>query len=183
MGDSFVYLVKGFDNQGYFEIRRRYKDFDLLRETFHKRMPGLYIPSLPPKTLFSKSDHQFLEERSFHLEQFMKKVYKLFYLQQSDEFAIFARYKKPAEQPAAPDFAKKLETMPTQNAAMLAFRIKCAVQSNEVGHIQVNLTFFVRNNSIHAIWRECKMRLSLLRASAKNMLSILKHFKNCLKSS
>jgi hypothetical protein len=62
----------------------------------------------------------------------MKKVYKLFYLKESDELAIFARYKKQEEQTNAPDFEKKLAMMPAQNAAMLAFRIKCAVQSNEV---------------------------------------------------
>jgi hypothetical protein len=68
-----------------------------------------------------------LEERSFHLEQFMKKVHKLFYLKESDELAIFARYKKPDEQINAPEFQAKIEAMPAQNPAMLAFRIKCAV--------------------------------------------------------
>lgn len=43
----------------------------------------------------------------------MKKVHKLFYLKESDELAIFARYKKPEEQINAPDFQKKIEAMPT----------------------------------------------------------------------
>lgn len=108
------------------------KDFYSLRETFQKRLPGLFIPSLPPKTVFSPSESSKIEERSFHLEQFMKKVHKLFYLKESDELAIFARYKKPEEQINAPDMTKKLETMPAQNASMLAFRIKCACQGSEV---------------------------------------------------
>lgn len=54
--DSFTYLVKAFDNQGFFEVRRRMKDFYTLREVFQKRLPGLFIPSLPPKTIFSKSN-------------------------------------------------------------------------------------------------------------------------------
>ena len=62
----------------------------------------------------------------------MKKVHKLFYLKESDELAVFARYQKPADQPTALEFSKKLETMPAQNAAMLAFRIKCACQGAEV---------------------------------------------------
>ena len=62
----------------------------------------------------------------------MKKVHKLFYLKESDELAIFARYKKPEEQVNAPDVTKKLETMPAQNASMLAFRIKCACAGSEV---------------------------------------------------
>lgn len=55
-GDNYTYLVKAFDNQGYFECRRRMKDFYALRETFQKRLPGLFIPSLPSKTFFSPSD-------------------------------------------------------------------------------------------------------------------------------
>lgn len=42
----------------------------------------------------------------------MKKIYKLFYIKESDELAIFARYKKPEEQTNAPDFEKKLAMMP-----------------------------------------------------------------------
>ena len=93
-GDQITYSVKSFDNQGYFEVMRRFKDFVALRDTFCRRLPGLYIPSLPAKTFFEKSDKNFCEERSFHLEQFMKKVYKCKYLLQSDELAIFARYEK-----------------------------------------------------------------------------------------
>jgi hypothetical protein len=64
----------------------------------------------------------------------MKKVHKLFYLKESDELAIFARYKKPDDQVNAPDFQNKIAAMPAQNAAMLAFRIKCAVQGTEVSY-------------------------------------------------
>ena len=32
--DKYYYLVKAFDNQGYFEVRRRMKDFYTLREVF-----------------------------------------------------------------------------------------------------------------------------------------------------
>jgi len=55
----------------------------------------MFLPSLPPKTLIRSTKDSFLEERSFHLEQFMKKVHKLFYLKESDELAVFGRYKAP----------------------------------------------------------------------------------------
>ena len=110
------------------------KDFYSLRECLQNRLPGLFIPSLPPKTVMAPTDQQSLEERAFHLEQFMKKIYKLSYIKESDEMAVFARYVKPVGQADAPDFQKKITTMPPQNAAMLAFRIKCACPGLEVSN-------------------------------------------------
>lgn len=161
-GDAVSYLVKAFDNQGYFEIRRRMRDFYALRDTLQKRLPGVFLPSLPPKTLTRSSDQQFLEERSFHLEQFMKKVHKLFYLKESDELAVFGRYKAP-EDPTQPDFLKKLEQLPKQNAAMLAFRIKCACTGIDVSSLIVYL--LCRINSASEILRGCRARLAMPRSS------------------
>ena len=49
---SFVtYLVVGSDSLGEFEIRRRYRDFHLLREKIVERWPGLYIPPISSKKL------------------------------------------------------------------------------------------------------------------------------------
>ena len=96
-GDQILYEIKSFDNQGYFEVKRRFKDFIAFRETLVRRLPGLYIPSLPAKTFFEKNDMKTCEERSFHLEQFMKKVYKCPYLLESDELAVFARYQRSNE--------------------------------------------------------------------------------------
>ena len=43
------YKVVGFDRTGRFETTRRYNDFYALFSVFRERLPGLYIPSLPPK--------------------------------------------------------------------------------------------------------------------------------------
>jgi hypothetical protein len=43
------YKVIGFDRTGRFETTRRYNDFYALFTVFRERLPGLYIPSLPPK--------------------------------------------------------------------------------------------------------------------------------------
>jgi sorting nexin-1/2 len=43
----FTYLITGNDNQGEFEIRRRYNDFYYLRESLKKQWPGIYIPPVP----------------------------------------------------------------------------------------------------------------------------------------
>ena len=62
------YKVSGYDRLGRYETRRRYNDFYSLFTVFRDRLPGLYIPSLPPKKIIGNTKHEFLEERSFHLE-------------------------------------------------------------------------------------------------------------------
>lgn len=44
-----MYTVKGKDQYGEFEVVRRYKEFNMLREVFKERFPGLYLPPMPPK--------------------------------------------------------------------------------------------------------------------------------------
>jgi PX domain len=41
--------VRGIDREGYFEGKRRYNDFNALRNLLVTRFPGLVIPILPPK--------------------------------------------------------------------------------------------------------------------------------------
>lgn len=40
---------QGMDNEGQFEVFRRYKEFHLLRNVLVQRFPGLYVPPIPPK--------------------------------------------------------------------------------------------------------------------------------------
>lgn len=42
---------KGSDNNGEFEVIRRYSDFTKLRTMLVQKWPGCYIPPLPPKAL------------------------------------------------------------------------------------------------------------------------------------
>lgn len=44
-----IYAIRGSDNDGSFEIYRRYSDFNNLRKVMIKRWPGCYIPPLPEK--------------------------------------------------------------------------------------------------------------------------------------
>jgi hypothetical protein len=54
MGSSgaIYYTVFAYDLKGEFTVRRRYNDFASLRESWLKRLTGLYVPSLPPKKIF-----------------------------------------------------------------------------------------------------------------------------------
>lgn len=51
-----VYLIKGSDNLGSFEVLRRYNDFYELRIALMKKWPGCYIPPIPEKLLGSGND-------------------------------------------------------------------------------------------------------------------------------
>jgi hypothetical protein len=68
MNGRIYYSVTGFDRLGKFETKRRYNDFIALHTSFRERLPGLYIPALPPKKAFGNLKSEFLDERSFHLE-------------------------------------------------------------------------------------------------------------------
>ena len=78
---KILFTVRAFDAEGDFEVQRRFNEFEALRKSFCHRLPGLYIPKLPKGSFFRESkDIKFLQERAFHLEQFMKKVCRLPYL-------------------------------------------------------------------------------------------------------
>ena len=76
---------------GRFEIFRRYSDFAVLREIFVDRWPGLYVPPLPPKQTLGKTKMEFIDERCFLLNMFIRQTARCPYLVESEEFYIFVR--------------------------------------------------------------------------------------------
>jgi PX domain len=46
---KIYFLVAGDDNQGSFEVSRRYKEFIYLRNTLIDSWPGFYVPKIPMK--------------------------------------------------------------------------------------------------------------------------------------
>ena len=81
----------GCDHLGDFEVYRRYKQFDLLRNVLHSRFLGLYVPPIPEKKALGNTDEAFVQERMYFLEKFMKDIAGLPYLYESQEFATFLR--------------------------------------------------------------------------------------------
>ena len=71
-GDYIVYTVLGMDRSGKLEIQRRYSDFEVLRQTFVDRWPGLYIPPIPKKQSFGNKEQVIINERQFLLNLFIK---------------------------------------------------------------------------------------------------------------
>ena len=87
-GNHIVYTVVGIDRKGQFEICRRYKEFNVLRQTLRERFIGMYVPPIPPKRMsINKStiDHS-IESRCFFLNMFIKQLVRCPYLLESEEF-------------------------------------------------------------------------------------------------
>jgi hypothetical protein len=90
-GDHILYVVRGVDFQGRFEILRRFSDFWALRTSFVDRFPGLYIPPLPGKQKLGNKKAEFVDERCFLLNMFIRQLARCPYLAESQEFFIFVR--------------------------------------------------------------------------------------------
>lgn len=121
--DVVFYEVMGRDTQGTFEVKRRYSDFEALRDCWRRRFPGMLLPFLPPKRYINNTEQAHIEERCFLLEQFMRKVSRLPYLVNSIELHTFARHNQ-AEVP----MRKALDLLPPLSAAQISQRVKLANQ-------------------------------------------------------
>ena len=93
---KIVYLIVGSDQNGTFEILRRYKEFYLLRSTLVEWWPGFYIPKIPSKQkivnfIQGNTDPAFIEKRKKLLESFLKKISNLEYIYKSKQFQLFIR--------------------------------------------------------------------------------------------
>ena len=90
-GGHIVYVVKGKDSQGEFEIKRRYNEFFLLQQCLQQRWPGILLPQVPPKKAMGNKDIVFLQERRFYLERFVRKLSQFDFIIDGEEFQVFAR--------------------------------------------------------------------------------------------
>lgn len=85
------YEVSGIDYQGEFRVRRRYKEFDLLRSKLVQNWPGYFIPPLPEKKNTGNTDPEFVQHRTYALNYFIKRCSKLPHLFRSTEMQVFLR--------------------------------------------------------------------------------------------
>jgi hypothetical protein len=91
-GEHIVYVVRGREQSlGYFEILRRFSDFLALRTAFVDRFPGLYIPPIPSKKSIGNTKPEFVDERCFLLNMFIRQLARCPYLVESQEFQIFVK--------------------------------------------------------------------------------------------
>lgn len=55
-------------------VRRRYSDFEWLRNVLVKHYPGYFVPPLPPKKAIGNLNEDFLDERQGDLHRFMNRL-------------------------------------------------------------------------------------------------------------
>lgn len=102
---------------GRFEVFRRYSEFAILRELFVDRWPGLYIPPLPSKQTFGRQKIEFVEERCFLLNMFLRQMARCPYLLESDEFLTFIR-------PTTTNLNRELKYLPRPSPESLLVKIQ-----------------------------------------------------------
>ncbi|CAD8146874.1 unnamed protein product [Paramecium pentaurelia] len=126
-GQKFtVYLIKGSDNQGSFEIYRRYNDFYELRELLVKKWPGCYIPPIPEKALASGNDNETVQIRKRLMEVFLIAITQLPYIYYSEDFQQqFLRSNSP-------DIAKVYQQQKTITTSEIIDRLKIAFPKLDV---------------------------------------------------
>ena len=90
-GGHIAYDVRGKDRQGAWEAKRRYNEFFLLHDILQKRFPGIPIPCIPPKQAFGNKDNTFVQDRTFYLQRFLRKLTRFDFIIESQEFQLFAR--------------------------------------------------------------------------------------------
>jgi sorting nexin-1/2 len=90
-GGHIAYEVRGKDRQGSWECKRRFNEFFLLHEILQKRFPGIPIPIIPPKKAVGNKDNTFLQDRTFYLQRFLRKLSRFDFIIDSQEFQLFAR--------------------------------------------------------------------------------------------
>eukprot|EP00922_Rhytidocystis_sp_ex-Travisia-forbesii_P025709 GHVS01037716.1.p1 GENE.GHVS01037716.1~~GHVS01037716.1.p1 ORF type:complete len:689 (+),score=133.26 GHVS01037716.1:247-2313(+) len=75
LSKHIVYLVTGSSRRcGQFSSRKRYSDFQWLRDQLVLSLPGVFVPPLPRKQKLGRFEEQFVEARRTGLEEFLGRL-------------------------------------------------------------------------------------------------------------
>jgi hypothetical protein len=100
-------------------VRRRYSDFDWLRDVLVARYHGIAVPLMPEKRLVGNQSRSFIEERMQGLEQFVLLVLSNPYLRLDATLRMFLTQKGQAEfEQAKKAAAGGVGADPTTNAGL-----------------------------------------------------------------
>jgi sorting nexin-1/2 len=127
-----------------------------------KRFPGIPIPIVPPKKAIGNKDLTFVQDRTFYLQRFLRKLARFDFIIESQEFQAFAR----------PANGMKVETALTRlmpmTTAQLHDRIKaitdCDVESvdtlerDQAASRITSLLFFIK--TVEPLLQKIKQDLS-----------------------
>lgn len=65
---DLTFRVQYHFREGNIDVKRRYSDFDHVRNAMMKNWPGCYIPSLPRKKVIGNNEFLFIESRKKSLD-------------------------------------------------------------------------------------------------------------------
>ncbi|CAD8079600.1 unnamed protein product [Paramecium sonneborni] len=86
-----IYSVRGMDQNGQFDVARRFNDFRLIRQLLVHKWPGCYIPPLPPRKALGNMNQKFIDDRMHSLQDWMRTISQLRYFWYSEEFQYFIK--------------------------------------------------------------------------------------------
>ncbi|CEL94523.1 unnamed protein product [Vitrella brassicaformis CCMP3155] len=82
-----TYLVSGTTLQGSsFSTRKRYNDFEWLKQALVYAYPGVFVPPIPRKQKMGRFEEHFVENRRRALEEFLQRIFNRPYLANSSTF-------------------------------------------------------------------------------------------------
>jgi hypothetical protein len=87
-----VYDVSGSDRNGTFVVKRRYNEFNELRNKLVENWPGYFIPPIPEKKSTGNTNPDFVKQRQHMLNHFMTRCAKMQHIFYSDEMQMFLRF-------------------------------------------------------------------------------------------
>lgn len=85
--DVIMYTIEGAPLKE--PIKRRYREFDNLREKLIQRWPGILVPLISPKRILKNGEKSIVIERKRVLSLFCKKLFSKQYFAESDEIKLF----------------------------------------------------------------------------------------------
>jgi hypothetical protein len=123
IGSVVKYTVTGQDQEGKFEVVRRYNEFHILHTVLNERWPGCFIPCIPEKQILGDKEDGFIEERRSLLNRFIYECSKFQFIIDSKEFRIFARQ--------AGEVGDVLERLPKETPAIMLEKYRVSFKIDE----------------------------------------------------
>lgn len=160
-GNPVTYLVRGVDNEGPFEISRRYNDFYNFYNTLLNRWPGIYIPPIPPKKVGGNKDDKYLRERRIFLEKFIRVLGENDFLIESEEFKIFSRHTGSID--------KVFKVLPKLTSDVLLKRFQSCLDYNETPDINRTKNCVTEINEFSSFAKKAENLLREMRDRVKEM--------------
>lgn len=160
-GNPVTYLVSGVDEEGPFEISRRYNDFYNFYKTLLFRWPGIYIPPIPPKKAGVNKDEKNLKERKIFLEKFIRVLGENEFLVHSEEFKVFSRHNGNIE--------KVFKVLPRLTPDILLKRFESCLKYTEAPDSSQTKNWITEINEFSSFSKKAQNMLKELREKTKEM--------------